>query len=175
MSPMAEHDSISRYHSSTRHQENSGPPQTLPRLRHLGLPSFEEFSSFQEPQHLELNRKGKSQIRQEQNRHAQRASRQRRAARAMDLEEQLQRQDEEHEEGQREMNETINQLELELESAKAKSKLLEEMLERERKDRLEVEKQIGAMAVPRHISPQSSCRSRSGSENRPSRESSDSG
>lgn len=93
----------------------------------------------------------------------------------MDLEEQLQRQDEEHEEGQREMNETINQLELELESAKAKSKLLEEMLERERKDRLEVEKQIGAMAVPRHISPQSSCRSRSTSENRPSRESSDSG
>ncbi|CAG9991067.1 unnamed protein product [Clonostachys byssicola] len=173
MSPMAEHDSISRYHSGTQHQESSR--QTLPRLRHLGLPSFDEFSSFQEPQHLEFNKKEKSQIRQEQNRHAQRASRQRRAARAIDLEEQLQRQDEEHEEGQREMNETINQLELELESAKAKSKLLEEMLERERKDRLEVEKQIGAMAVPRHISPQSSCRSRSASENRPSRESSDSG
>ncbi|CAH0058258.1 unnamed protein product [Clonostachys solani] len=175
MSPIGEQDSISRYHSSTQHQESSRPQQRLPRLRHLGLPSFDEFSSFQEPQHLELDKKEKSQIRQEQNRHAQRASRQRRAARAMDLEEQLQRQDEEHEEGQREMNETINQLELELESAKAKSKLLEEMLERERKDRLEVEKQIGAMTVPRHISPQLFCRSRSGSENYPSRESSDSG
>lgn len=77
--------------------------------------------------------------RKAQNRAAQRAFRERRAARVGELEEQLEEQRVEKERVERELNDRIRALELDLQSFRSKCSLLENLLERERQERIRVE------------------------------------
>lgn len=77
--------------------------------------------------------------RKAQNRAAQRAFRERRAARVGELEEQLDEQRDEHEKVERELKDKIRVLELDLQSFRSKCSLLENLLERERQERIRVE------------------------------------
>jgi len=77
--------------------------------------------------------------RKAQNRAAQRAFRERRAARVGELEEQLEEQREERDKTERELKEKIRVLELDLQSFRSKCSLLENLLERERQERIRVE------------------------------------
>lgn len=87
--------------------------------------------------------------RKTQNRVAQRAFRKRRAARVSELEKELEEQQAMHKEGDAAMAGQINDLELEIESFKAKCKLLEDMLERERNERLRAEMEAQAVRLSR--------------------------
>ncbi|KAK4464796.1 hypothetical protein QBC42DRAFT_36509 [Cladorrhinum samala] len=73
--------------------------------------------------------------RKAQNRAAQRAFRERRAARVGELEEQLEEQKEEHDRIVREMQERIDHLEIERQTLQSRCQSLEEQLERERQGR----------------------------------------
>ncbi|PKS10693.1 hypothetical protein jhhlp_002449 [Lomentospora prolificans] len=77
--------------------------------------------------------------RKAQNRAAQRAFRERRAARVGELEEQLEEQREERDKAERELKDKIRILELDLQSFRSKCSLLENLLERERQERIRVE------------------------------------
>ncbi|KAK0383690.1 hypothetical protein NLU13_9601 [Sarocladium strictum] len=77
--------------------------------------------------------------RKAQNRAAQRAFRERRAARVGELEEQLDQQKSESDQREATYKDTIRDLELEVQSFRSRCLLLENMLERERKERLQAE------------------------------------
>ncbi|KAK7432338.1 hypothetical protein QQZ08_000900 [Neonectria magnoliae] len=77
--------------------------------------------------------------RKAQNRAAQRAFRERRAARVGELEEQLDAQREVHEKQESEFKDKIHELELDVQSFRSRCMLLENMLDRERQDRIRVE------------------------------------
>lgn len=77
--------------------------------------------------------------RKAQNRAAQRAFRERRAARVGELEEQLDQQRVEHEKQEHELKDKIRELELDVQSFRSRCMLLENMLDRERQDRIRVE------------------------------------
>ncbi|KAI1010725.1 hypothetical protein LB503_005041 [Fusarium chuoi] len=77
--------------------------------------------------------------RKAQNRAAQRAFRERRAARVGELEEQLEQQREVQEKHESELKDKIHELELDVQSFRSRCMLLENMLERERQDRIRVE------------------------------------
>lgn len=77
--------------------------------------------------------------RKAQNRAAQRAFRERRAARVGDLEEQLDEFREEREKTERGLKDKIHSLELDVQSYRSKCSLLENLLERERQERIRVE------------------------------------
>lgn len=77
--------------------------------------------------------------RKAQNRAAQRAFRERRAARVGELEEQLDQQKATHEEENKSLKEKVRSLELELQSFRSRCLLLENMLEKERKERIRAE------------------------------------
>lgn len=77
--------------------------------------------------------------RKAQNRAAQRAFRERRAARVGELEELLQQQKEEHDKENDEAKAKIRELEMEMQSHRSRCVLLETMLERERKERIRAE------------------------------------
>ncbi|KAL2122242.1 hypothetical protein VTJ04DRAFT_2697 [Mycothermus thermophilus] len=73
--------------------------------------------------------------RKAQNRAAQRAFRERRAARVGELEEQLEEEKENHERAVRELQERINHLELETQTLQSRCQMLEALLEKERQSR----------------------------------------
>ncbi|KEY68043.1 hypothetical protein S7711_06954 [Stachybotrys chartarum IBT 7711] len=77
--------------------------------------------------------------RKAQNRAAQRAFRERRAARVGELEEQLDEQRQEQDRVQSELKDKVRSLELDVQSFKSRCALLENMLERERQDRVHAE------------------------------------
>ncbi|KAM0561659.1 hypothetical protein ACHAPJ_002827 [Fusarium lateritium] len=77
--------------------------------------------------------------RKAQNRAAQRAFRERRAARVGELEEQLDQQREVQEKHEQDLKDKIHELELDVQSFRSRCMLLENMLERERQDRIRVE------------------------------------
>lgn len=77
--------------------------------------------------------------RKAQNRAAQRAFRERRAARVGELEEQLDQQREAYEKQEAEFKDKIHELELDVQSFRSRCMLLENMLDRERQDRIRVE------------------------------------
>jgi hypothetical protein len=77
--------------------------------------------------------------RKAQNRAAQRAFRERRAARVGELEEQLDHQKEEHDTSEKELLDKIRSLETELQTFRSKCAVLDDLLERERQDRVKVE------------------------------------
>jgi Hap4-like Hap2/3/5-binding protein len=77
--------------------------------------------------------------RKAQNRAAQRAFRERRAARVGELEEQLDQQKEDNDKKEQEYKDRIRDLEMELQSYKSRYEVLEGMLERERQDRVKAE------------------------------------
>ncbi|KAF3347162.1 Chitinase 1 [Verticillium dahliae VDG2] len=77
--------------------------------------------------------------RKAQNRAAQRAFRERRAARVGELEEQLDELKEAHDKKEAESKERIHELEMEVQSYKSRCDVLETMLERERQDRVKAE------------------------------------
>lgn len=86
--------------------------------------------------------------RKAQNRAAQRAFRERRAARVGELEEELNEQKEEHEKRERELEERIRHLEVESETLRARCQWLESTLEKERLDR--VRQSIHASPMHQH-------------------------
>lgn len=77
--------------------------------------------------------------------HAHKAYRERRAQRVLTLEERLRQAKEAHERSEAVQLERIDELRRELMSYKTKSEVLEGLLERERKERLEVDKRIGRL------------------------------
>lgn len=77
--------------------------------------------------------------RKAQNRAAQRAFRERRAARVGELEEQLDQQKATHEEEENSLKDKVRSLELEVQNFRSRCLLLENMLERERKERIRAE------------------------------------
>lgn len=77
--------------------------------------------------------------RKAQNRAAQRAFRERRAARVGELEEQLDQQNEDFDKKENEFKERIRSLELDLQSFRSRCMLLENMLDRERQERIRTE------------------------------------
>ncbi|KAM0235012.1 hypothetical protein ACHAP5_009825 [Fusarium lateritium] len=77
--------------------------------------------------------------RKAQNRAAQRAFRERRAARVGELEEQLDQQRDVQEKHESELKDKIHELELDVQSFRSRCLLLENMLDRERQDRIRVE------------------------------------
>ncbi|KAF5000224.1 hypothetical protein FDECE_11263 [Fusarium decemcellulare] len=77
--------------------------------------------------------------RKAQNRAAQRAFRERRAARVGELEEQLDQQREVYEKQETDLKDKIHELELDVQSFRSRCMLLENMLDRERQDRIRVE------------------------------------
>ncbi|PFH61171.1 hypothetical protein XA68_18054 [Ophiocordyceps unilateralis] len=83
--------------------------------------------------------------RKAQNRAAQRAFRERRAARVCELEQQLDEQRETHEKHDAEIKEKMHDLELDLQSFRSRCLLLENMLERERQERVRAEAQAEAL------------------------------
>lgn len=83
--------------------------------------------------------------RKAQNRAAQRAFRERRAARVGELEEQLEEQREERDKVENGFKEKIRLLELEVESFRSKCSLLENLLERERQERSRVQTELGSL------------------------------
>lgn len=80
--------------------------------------------------------------RKAQNRAAQRAFRERRAARVGELEEQLDEQRDVYEKTEKELKDKVHGLEMELQSFKSRCVLLETLLERERKDRVKAETEL---------------------------------
>ncbi|CAH0019772.1 unnamed protein product [Clonostachys rhizophaga] len=82
--------------------------------------------------------------RKAQNRAAQRAFRERRAARVGELEEQLDAQKATYDKDEAALKEKIRTLELELQSFRSRCLLLENMLERERKERIRAETELEA-------------------------------
>ncbi|EEY20275.1 predicted protein [Verticillium alfalfae VaMs.102] len=72
-----------------------------------------------------------------------RASRERRAARVGDLEERLRHVKDVHEKDEAGRQERVHNLELELQAYKSKCEVLENLLERERKDRVDAERNLG--------------------------------
>lgn len=88
--------------------------------------------------------------RKAQNRAAQRAFRERRAARVGELEEQLQQEKEEHDRAAGEFKEKIRGLEMEVQSFRSRCLLLEGMLERERKERVRAEKEAEGLRRRQH-------------------------
>ncbi|UQC81733.1 bZIP transcription factor [Colletotrichum lupini] len=103
--------------------------------------------------------------RKAQNRAAQRAFRERRAARVGELEEQLDEIREGHEKVEKDLKDKVHGLEMELQSFKSRCLVLENMLDRERKDRVKAESELEsqkrrwneqqAVAAPRRLpSPQ---------------------
>ncbi|KAK1964190.1 bZIP transcription factor [Colletotrichum sublineola] len=80
--------------------------------------------------------------RKAQNRAAQRAFRERRAARVGELEEQLDEIRETHEKTEQELKDRVHGLEMELQSFKSRCLVLENMLDRERKDRVKAETEL---------------------------------
>ncbi|GKT41296.1 BZIP transcription factor hapX [Colletotrichum spaethianum] len=80
--------------------------------------------------------------RKAQNRAAQRAFRERRAARVGELEEQLDEIREGHEKAEKELKDRVHGLEMELQSFKSRCLVLENMLDRERKDRVKAETEL---------------------------------
>lgn len=83
--------------------------------------------------------------RKAQNRAAQRAFRERRAARVCELEQQLDEQREAHEKHDAEIKDKMHGLELDLQSFRSRCVLLESMLERERQERVRAEAQAEAL------------------------------
>lgn len=77
--------------------------------------------------------------RKAQNRAAQRAFRERRAARVGELEEQMDQQRDDYEKQETEYKDKIHELELDVQSFRSRCMLLENMLDRERQDRIRVE------------------------------------
>ncbi|TDZ35651.1 bZIP transcription factor hapX [Colletotrichum spinosum] len=77
--------------------------------------------------------------RKAQNRAAQRAFRERRAARVGELEEQLDEQRETYEKTEKELKDKVHGLEMELQAFKSRCVVLENLLDRERKDRVKAE------------------------------------
>lgn len=77
--------------------------------------------------------------RKAQNRAAQRAFRERRAARVGELEEQLDQYKAEYDKKEADLKEKVHSLELDVQSFRSRCMLLENMLERERQDRIRVE------------------------------------
>ncbi|EXF73832.1 bZIP transcription factor [Colletotrichum fioriniae PJ7] len=80
--------------------------------------------------------------RKAQNRAAQRAFRERRAARVGELEEQLDEIREGHEKVEKDLKDKVHGLEMELQSFKSRCLVLENMLDRERKDRVKAESEL---------------------------------
>ncbi|EFQ34915.1 bZIP transcription factor [Colletotrichum graminicola M1.001] len=80
--------------------------------------------------------------RKAQNRAAQRAFRERRAARVGELEEQLDEIRETHEKAEQELKDRVHGLEMDLQSFKSRCLVLENMLDRERKDRVKAETEL---------------------------------
>ncbi|KAK2757420.1 bZIP transcription factor [Colletotrichum kahawae] len=80
--------------------------------------------------------------RKAQNRAAQRAFRERRAARVGELEEQLDEQRDVYEKTEKDLKDKVHSLEMELQSFKSRCVLLETLLERERKDRVKAETEL---------------------------------
>ncbi|WYZ38186.1 hypothetical protein EsH8_III_000100 [Colletotrichum jinshuiense] len=80
--------------------------------------------------------------RKAQNRAAQRAFRERRAARVGELEEQLDEIREGHEKTEKDLKDRVHGLEMELQSFKSRCLVLENMLDRERKDRVKAETEL---------------------------------
>ncbi|KAF7563171.1 hypothetical protein G7046_g974 [Stylonectria norvegica] len=106
--------------------------------------------------------------RKAQNRAAQRAFRERRAARVGELEEQLEEQREAHEKQETGFKDKIHELELDVQSFRSRCMLLENMLDRERQDRIRVETE--AETLKRRLdegvySPGYQSRGMSGSQN----------
>lgn len=85
--------------------------------------------------------------------HAHKVYRERRAQRVLTLEERLRQAKEAHEKSEAVQLERIDELRRELMSYKTKSEVLEGLLERERKERLEVEKRMGRLRWNQHSSP----------------------
>jgi hypothetical protein len=83
--------------------------------------------------------------RKAQNRAAQRAFRERRAARVGELEEQLDQQKSENDQREATYKDTIRDLELEVQSFRSRCLLLENMLDRERKERIQAETMLETM------------------------------
>lgn len=83
--------------------------------------------------------------RKAQNRAAQRAFRERRAARVNELEEQLEEQKEEHTKKETEYKERISHLEMEIQSHKSRCEVLQNLLDQERKDRVRAETELDSM------------------------------
>ncbi|RYP03276.1 hypothetical protein DL765_010556 [Monosporascus sp. GIB2] len=80
--------------------------------------------------------------RKAQNRAAQRAFRERRAARVGELEEQLEEQREEHEHAQQELRSQVQSLDAEVQNLRTRCMSLESMLERERSERSRIETEL---------------------------------
>ncbi|MBE3044349.1 hypothetical protein IMZ48_17640 [Candidatus Bathyarchaeota archaeon] len=83
--------------------------------------------------------------RKAQNRAAQRAFRERRAARVGELEEQMDEYKDERDKTERELKDKIHALELDLQSFRSKCSLLENLLDRERQDRIRVESEAESL------------------------------
>ncbi|KAI4863584.1 hypothetical protein F4820DRAFT_449852 [Hypoxylon rubiginosum] len=83
--------------------------------------------------------------RKAQNRAAQRAFRERRAARVGELEEQLDEQKEEHDRAQQQLLDQVQELDTEVQSLRSKCVVLEDSLEKERTERAKVESELQAL------------------------------
>jgi hypothetical protein len=94
--------------------------------------------------------------RKAQNRAAQRAFRERRAARVGELEEQLDEQKEEHERIVRELQDRVSHLEVESQTLQTRCQWLEAVLEKERSVRNELERSGSIMSAPIQSHPQQS-------------------
>ncbi|OTB13555.1 hypothetical protein K445DRAFT_13605 [Daldinia sp. EC12] len=80
--------------------------------------------------------------RKAQNRAAQRAFRERRAARVGELEEQLEEQKEEYERNQQQLTEQVHDLDAEVKALRNKCVVLEDLLEKERKERIKASTEL---------------------------------
>ncbi|KAI1400911.1 hypothetical protein F4819DRAFT_352321 [Hypoxylon fuscum] len=101
--------------------------------------------------------------RKAQNRAAQRAFRERRAARVGELEEQLDEIKEEHDREQQELRDQVQTLEGEVQSLQSKCVVLEELLEKERTGRAKVTSELEALRRHQWRGEDSSVSSRNGS------------
>ncbi|KAG5982884.1 hypothetical protein E4U55_001215 [Claviceps digitariae] len=88
--------------------------------------------------------------RKAQNRAAQRAFRERRAARVGELEQQLDEIKDDHHKEERELKDKIHRLELDLQSFRSRCLLLENMLDRERQDRIRAETEAETLRRRQH-------------------------
>ncbi|KAI1764597.1 hypothetical protein GGR53DRAFT_305168 [Hypoxylon sp. FL1150] len=102
--------------------------------------------------------------RKAQNRAAQRAFRERRAARVGELEEQLDEQKEEHDRAQQQLLDQIQGLDTEVQSLRSKCSILEDLLEKERTERAKVESELHVLRQ-RYRGEGSNVSSRNGSFN----------
>lgn len=171
--------SVSEAHGHRNHPREPlaaarGPTSTLPPLNQLNLPPLQSLTarytnirhdggvgaapgaaessdSDGAPAEDDSGKGPDSQSpkRKAQNRVAQRALRKRRAARVSELEAELERQKEVHQEGDAKLTDQISELELEVASYQSKCRLLEEMLEQERTERLRAEIEVQAFKRPK--------------------------